>query len=166
MDTTVTVEQALEAAVAAERAMETLFHGLEAKFAPFADLAAFWKEYALEEVMHARWLESVRARLKPDQLAAPVPEDTVAALRAVADFSVEHALSQVKNLEEAYALVMTVENGETNVIFHFVLDHFEPNDQTANFLRAQLNSHILKLVTSLPAPYQSSAAQRAIQAVG
>jgi hypothetical protein len=47
MDNAVTVDQAIGAAIAAERAVEALFRGLEAKFAPYADLAEFWQEYRI-----------------------------------------------------------------------------------------------------------------------
>ena len=165
MNNLVTVEQTFEVAIAAERAVESLFQGLAVKFAPYPDLAEFWRQYAQEEAMHARWLLGARGRLSPEQLAAQVSAETVAAMRATAVFSVETALGQVKNLEDAYNLVTELENGETNAIFLFLLDHFEPSEETGNFIRAQLNSHIVKLATSLPAQYQSGEGHRAVKAV-
>jgi hypothetical protein len=165
MDNVVTVDQAIEAGIAAEQAMEALFRGLESKFTPYPDLVTFWKNYGQDEVMHARWLIAVRARLDPEQLAAPVPEAIVASMREVADFSMEGALGQVKNLEQAYALVKDIESGETNAIFRFILNHFAPDEHTAHFLQTELNTHILRLATSLPSQYQSSAMQRAITTV-
>jgi hypothetical protein len=165
MENTMTVGQVFEVAIAAERAVERLFHGLEAKFAPHPDLAQFWRQFALEEDKHARWLISASARLSPEQLAAPVAADTAAAVRQTATFSVEQALGNVKNLEDAYELVTELESGETNAIFRFLLDHFEPDEQTANFIRAQLSSHMVKMSTDLPAQYRTGASHRTVKAL-
>jgi hypothetical protein len=165
MSNPVTVEQVFEVSIAAERAVEDLFHGLEAKFAPYADLVLFWRQYAAEEAGHVRWLLSARARLSPEQLASPVSAETVEAMRQTAALSVAQVLSRVTNLQEAYELVLEIESGETNAILLFLLDHFEPDPGTVSFLRAQLNSHVAKLATGLPAAYQTSAAQRKLKAV-
>ena len=165
MENTMTVGQVFEAAVSAERAVEKLFHALEAKFAQHPDLAAFWRQFAVEEDMHAQWLLSARARLSPEQLAAPVGAETAAAVHRVAAFSLEQALGRVQNLEDAYELVTDLESGETNAIFQFLLKHFEPDEQRANFIRAQLSSHMVKMSTDLPAQYRSGAAHRTVRAL-
>jgi hypothetical protein len=68
----VTVAQAFEVAIATERAAERLFQGLEAKFAHHEDVATFWKQYALDEAKHAKWLDGLKARLTTEQLSRPV----------------------------------------------------------------------------------------------
>ncbi|MGB8213932.1 MAG: ferritin family protein [Anaerolineales bacterium] len=159
----VTVVQAFEVAIAAERAAEKLFQGLEAKFAHYAEVATFWKQYALDETKHAEWLEGLKARLTPEQLSRPVDAHTVELLQAVTGFSVEKALLGVKNLEDAYQLVNEVENGETNAIFQFLLNNFEADTQMREFLRAQLDKHIARLSIDLPTQYKGILARQAIQ---
>ena len=160
----VTVAQAFEVAIAAEKAAEKLFLGLEAKFARHADVATFWKGYALDEVQHAKWLEGLKARQTAEQLSSLVDAHAVELLQAVSGLSVEKALLGVKNLEDAYQLVNDIENGETNAIFQFLLDNFETDEQMQVFLRAQLNKHIAKLSIDLPVQYKGILARKAIQA--
>lgn len=159
-----TLNDTLAIAIGAERACEKLFHGLEAKFAAYPDLAAFWHQYAMDEVGHANWLEKLRARLTPSQLGEPVDSQVVEMMQAVSDFSVEGALSHVKNLEDAYQLVTDVENGETNAIFKFLLDHIETDDALRIFIRNQLGKHVAKLALELPTQYKGSLARRVILA--
>ncbi len=66
-----TVEVLFERAIAAERAAEALYRGLEAKFAAHEDVVAFWHSYAEDEVGHAKWLERFRDGLTPEELDAP-----------------------------------------------------------------------------------------------
>ncbi len=160
----VTVEQAFDVAVGAERAAEKLFQGLETKFAHHEDLAAFWARYAFEETKHAEWLEGLKTRLTPEQLAGPVDVEALHLLRAVTGFSVEKALDGVKDMEDAYQLVNEIENGETNAIFQFLMNSFEANEETRNFLRAQLRKHITRLSDELPIAYQGALARKRVRA--
>jgi protein involved in sex pheromone biosynthesis len=83
----------------------------------------------------------------------------------VTGLSVEKALLGVKNLEDAYQLVNDIENGETNAIFQFLLDNFEPDEHMQVFLRAQLNKHIAKLSIDLPIQYKGRSYRTTIQAL-
>jgi hypothetical protein len=159
----VTVAQAFEVAISAERAAEKLFHGLEAKFAHHQEVAAFWRQYAYEEEKHAEWLEGLKARLTTEQLSGLVEPHTVELLQAVTKLSVEEALLGVKDLEDAYQLVNDIENGETNAIFQFLLNNFEADVQMREFLRMQLNKHIAKLSIDLPAQYKGVLSRKAIR---
>jgi hypothetical protein len=161
----VTVAQAFEAAISAERAAQQLFQGLEAKFVHYEDVAAFWGQYAKDEAKHAEWLVGLQARLTPEQLSGAVDDYTVELLQAVAEISVEKSLLGVKNLEDAYQLVNNIESGETNAIFQFLLNNFETDAQMRDFLRIQLNKHIAKLSIDLPARYKGILSRKAIQAL-
>ena len=72
-----TLARLFELAIAAEKAAEELYRGLEAKFAHHEDVADFWREYAGEEVMHAAWLERLRDSLAPERLSAPADPDVM-----------------------------------------------------------------------------------------
>jgi hypothetical protein len=161
----ITVAQAFEVAIAAEKAAERLFQGLEAKIAHHEDVATFWKQYALDEAKHAEWLEGLKARLTTEQLSRLVDAHTVELLQTVSGISVEKALLGVKNLEDAYQLVNDIENGETNAIFQFLLDNFEADVQMRDFLQAQLNKHIARLSTDLPVQYKGTLSREAIRAL-
>lgn len=161
----VNVSRAIEVAIAAERAAESLFLGLEAKFAHHEDVAMFWSEYALEEAKHAEWLEGVKARLTKDQLSRQVDSHTVGLLQAVTEFSVKKSLLGVKNLEDAYQLVNDIENGETCAIFQFLLNNFEADVQTKDFLRTQLSKHIARISVDLPEQYKDVLVRMGIRAL-
>src|SRR5574341_1275625 len=95
-----TVAKLLELAIGAEKAAEELYRQLEAKFAHHQDVADFWRGYAAEEAGHARWLEKLRNTQSPAQLSAPPDPSILKEAYMLAQFSTEHALKQVKNLED------------------------------------------------------------------
>jgi rubrerythrin len=159
-----TVDKLFESAIAAEKAAEALYRGLEAKFAHHQEAADFWKQYAAEEVGHARWLERLRGRLSAEQLAAPADPDVLQQAHRAIQFSVEHALKGVKDLEDAYQLANELENAETNAIFEFLITSFPRDEQTAPFLRAQLKSHVGKIMIEFPTQFHSVGMRRAIKA--
>ena len=161
----VTVAQAFEVAISAERAAQQLFQGLEAKFAHCEDVAAFWKQYAYEEEKHAEWLADLKTRLTAEQLSEMLDNSTMKLLQAVTGISVEKALQGVRDLEDAYQLVNDIESGETNAIFQFLLNNFEADGQMRDFLRMQLNKHISKLSIDLPAQYKGILARKSIRAL-
>ncbi len=163
--TNMTVEQAFVAAIEVERCTEQLYQGLSAKFAHHPDVAEFWNIFAIDEAKHGEWLERTRTRLSPEQLALPVDEDTEAQLKVLLRFSVEKSLAQVRNLEDAYILVNDIENSETNAIFKFLLDNFEPDVRTRDFLRRQIDKHISSLSLNLPLDYRGILTRKAMLAL-
>ena len=162
----VTIAQAFEIAIATEKAAERLFLGLETKFAYREDLAMFWKQHALDEADHAKWLEGLKAKLTEQQLSQPVEDRIVEMLQVVSGYSIEKALQGVRNLEDAYQLVNDIESGETNAIFEFLLNNFEKDDQMRDFLRAQLTHHMNRLSLELPEAYRGNETRRAILVQG
>ncbi len=159
-----TLDETFHAAIAAERAAETLFRGLQTRFAAHPAVAAFWDDYAQDEQRHAAWLEELYARMDAPRLAEPVDQHTAALVKAVAGFSVEKALAGVTDLEDAYQLVNEIENAETNAIFQFLMNNFEPDEEMKVFLRAQLQKHIAKLALELPQQYRGVMARKAVKA--
>ena len=164
MQNEVTISEAFDIAIAAEKASEKLFLGLAAKFVPHPDLAAFWQQYAQDETQHAQWLQALKLKLAPAKLAAHADSDIVASLRSVSAFSVDKALAGVKDLESAFRLVREIENGEINAVFSFLLDALEPDAATRSFVRTQLTHHIGRLDVGIPAAYRDRAKRRAIKA--
>ena len=61
----VTMQDAFEVAIATEKAAQTLFQGLEAKFANHEDLAVLWQHFAEDESHHATWLSPPMVPAKP-----------------------------------------------------------------------------------------------------
>ena len=83
-------------------------------------------------------------------MSAPADYDMVQQVRAVLRFSIEDALGELENLEEAYQLVNELENSEMNAIFEFLITNFSEDVKTQSFLRAQLRDHIARLMTEFP----------------
>ena len=159
-----TVAELLEMAVAAEKTAEELYHGLEAKFAHHEDVAAFWREYAGEEAMHAEWLERLRDSLAPERLSAPADPGVLAEANRALQVSVERVLQNVHNLEDAYQLVNDLENSETNAVFDFLIANFAEDKKTQAFLRSQLKDHIGKLAIDFPSQFRLDIVRRQITA--
>jgi rubrerythrin len=148
-----TVAKLFELAIAAERAGEALYRGLEKKFAHQQQAADFWGGYAQEEAGHARWLERLQGRLSAEQLSAPADPAILQAVYQALQFSVEQELKSVRNLEDAYQLASEVENAETNAVFEFLITTFPTDEQTAPFLRAQLSGHVGKIMIEFPTQF-------------
>lgn len=152
-----TVATLFELAIAAERAAEALYRALEKKFAHHQPAADFWNSYAKEEAGHARWLERLRDRLSAEQLSAPADPKVLQQANKALQFSVEHALKGIKNLDDAYQLTNELENAETNAIFEFILNNSPTDEQTTAFLRAQLQSHVGQIMIEFPTQFDSQA---------
>jgi len=165
MSDTKTTAELFKLAIAAEEAAEELYLGLKAKFAHQPEIADFWREYAREEVGHACWLESVRDKSSPEQLSAPADPSILNDARKLLRFSPQHALEEIKNLEDAYQLANELENSEINVVFEFIITNFSSDESAGSFLRAQLRDHIARLVTEFPARFTSAASRQAVKAL-
>jgi hypothetical protein len=76
----------------------------------------------------------------------------------------EEHLDRVGNLEEGYQLAIELENSETNTIFEFLILNYSLTAQAANFLQAQLHSHIKRLMDEFPPDFRSRARRLAVQA--
>jgi rubrerythrin len=157
MAKTATVATLFELAIAAERAAEALYRGLEKKFAHHQPAADFWDSYAKEEDRHAHWLERARDRLSAEQLSAPADPNVLQQANKALKFSVEHALKGIRNLEDAYQLTSELENAETNAIFEFLINNFTTDEQTTAFLRAQLKGHVGQIMIEFPTQFNSQA---------
>ena len=159
----VTVAELFEMAIDAERAAEKLYHGLAARFAHHPQVADFWKEYAAEEDGHAVWLARIRDSLSQEALAAPADPTTLREARAALRVSVERALAQVHDLENAYQLVGEIENAETNAVFDFLITHFSADAKTQVFLRSQLQEHVAKLMIDFPTQFKGARMRRKVK---
>lgn len=159
------VADLFELAIAAEKAMEELYRGLEAKFAHHQEVADFWGKYAAEEARHARWLERLRDTSSPEQLSAPADPFMLKDARKILQFSIENRLKKIKNLEDAYQLVNELENSETNAIFEFLITNFSSDKETQSFLRSQLRDHIANLTIEFPTQFKGTARRQAVKAL-
>lgn len=159
-----TVAELFDLAIAAEKAAEALYRGLEAKFAHHQEVADFWGKYAAEEAGHAKWLERLRDTSGPGQLSALADPHILKDARKVLQFSVENRLREIKNLEDAYQLAHELESSETNAIFEFLITNFASDEETQSFLRSQLKEHIAMLTVGFPTQFQSAVRRREIRA--
>ena len=164
MPDSATTNELFELAIAAERAAETLYQRIAAKFAPYPEVATFWANYAQEEVMHAQWLEQIREKTSPEQLSAPADPYQLENVHRVLQFSIENALADIDNLEDAYQLANDVEHSETNAIFEFLISNFSTDKKVQAFLRSQLRDHVARLMIDLPTQFRHAANRRMIKA--
>jgi rubrerythrin len=159
------IDQLFEMAIAAEKASEALYHGLQRKFAFNPELAAFWERYAIEEAGHAMWLTRLRDRADPAQLSAPADPLLLRDVRKALVLGVDRRLEGVKDLNDAYELVNELENSETNAIFDFLITNFAEDEEAVAFMRAQLAEHIGRLVHGFPAAFRSAGRRREVKAL-
>ncbi len=163
-ETPYTIGNLIELAVALERSNEAYYRGLQEKFSHSPEVANFWQAYADEEVGHARWLEQLKERVKA-KLSTPLEHThLIDAAQRLLRITPEEHLSRVGNLEEGYHLAVELENSETNTIFEFLILNYSLTAQAANFLQAQLHSHMKRLMEGFPADYNSRARRLAVQA--
>ncbi len=158
-----TLSELFELSIRLERAAEALYRGLEARFAHHPEIAAFWVQYAQEEALHARWVETLREKIEPAHLASPVDRRMIEEAQSLLLVSPEQMLEGVRNLEDAYRLVNEVENSETNAIFEFLISDMAMAEKSRAFLRAQLHEHIGRLMTGFPEAYATPASRLAIK---
>lgn len=145
-----TIARLIELSIAAEKAAEELYRGLEAKFSHHEEVADFWREYAGEEAMHAAWLEQLRDSLLPKRLSAPADSDVMEDAHRALQVPVKRRLQDVHNLDDAYQLAHELENSETNAVFDFLINNFAEDKKAQAFLRSQLRDHIGKLAFNFP----------------
>lgn len=160
-----TIDQLFQLAIAGEKAAERIYQGLERKFAPYPELGQFWARYASDEATHARRLEQIRARLAPEQLAQPADPRMVDQARKIAQTPVEDILKGVQNLGQAYDLAQTMEEGETNSIFAFLVSDFDVASQSRAFLQSQLHDHIARITDEFPAAFNLPSVRRSTRAL-
>jgi rubrerythrin len=161
-----TISELIGLAIAAERAAEELYRGLEAKFAHHEAVADFWHEYAEEEAMHAAWLERLRDSLPPERLSAPADPGVLEEATRALQVPVKRRLQGVHNLEDAYQLVHELENSETNAVFDFLITNFAEDEKAQAFLRSQLQDHIGKLAIDFPLQLRQASVRRGIRPLG
>lgn len=161
-----TIARLLELAIAAEKAAEELYRGMETKFAHHEDVADFWREYADEEVMHAAWLERLRDSLTPERLSAPADPGVMEEAHQALQVPVKRRMQDVHDLDDAYQLAHELENSETNAVFGFLIDNFAEDKKAQVFLRSQLQDHIGKLAINFPIQFRQASVRKQIKAKG
>ena len=157
-----TIAELFDLAIATERAAETLYRELAARFVDHLEVADFWERYAGQESGHAQWLQRLRDTTSPAQLAAPADPVMLQNARALSQFAVANALQGIHNLDDAYQLANELENSEVNVIFEFLVTHFTMDERTQVFLQAQLRDHLARLVGAFPTQFKGAVVRQTI----
>jgi hypothetical protein len=165
MSQQVTVNQLFELAIALERAAEALYQGMAIRFAQAPEVAKFWRQYAAEEAGHVRRLEHIQAELSPERLSEAADAGMVEQARRLLEVSVGAQLNQIRDLEDAYQLANELESAETNAVFEFLIERFSGTEEAQSFVRAQLTTHIGKLMTEFPEAYRSRTSRLRLKAV-
>lgn len=149
-------------AIAAEEAAEQMYCILAERFEPYAPVAQFWATMAEEEATHARILRRIMEGLAPETLAEPVPFDIQAGVLAVANNNFVEEARAIGDLEAAYQLAHEAEHSEINTMFEFLVSTFPKDPRVGDFTRKQLQTHVNKLLTLFPKPYNRAAFREAV----
>ena len=159
---TETVGKLFEYAIELEKAAETLYRKLEEMFAPYPEVALFWKHYADEEHGHASYLERIRAGVVEDRLSRPADGVILQKVRQCLDTASRTGLESIETLEDAYQLATELENSETNAVFEFMIINFSTDElaRSHQFLRTQLKTHITRLENDFPIVFRSKSARQ------
>jgi rubrerythrin len=160
-----TVEQAIIEAIQAEKTAEEVYLGLEQKFRCEPEVAAYWKQFAVDEFNHAEWIKNLTVHLTASDLEKPVETQTEYLFYKAGLLSSETVLAGIRNLAEAFDTATALENGETNAIFCFLIDNFAVDQHIRDFLLAQLAQHIHRLSRNLPVACRNVAARQSIKAL-
>jgi rubrerythrin len=159
-----TIDELFSCAINLEKNTEQLYRKMGKLFSHDYAVAQFWSHYADEERGHALYLQHIKDGMDPGRLSLAADREIMMnaqnCLFRISRKEVDH----IQNLEDAYELATELENAETNTIFEFIITNFSADElsKSRKFLRAQLNEHIVRLETSLPIKYRSSAARRGL----
>jgi rubrerythrin len=159
-----TVAELIELAIEAEEAAERLYGEMARKFAPYEEVADFWKRYADVEASHAQWLRHIQGTVNPRRLTAPLDFQVLQDARKLQK-TIPQTLRAIDNLEDAYQLAHELESSEMNTIFEVLVTNFAEDDEAGRFLRAQLREHMATLISGFPADFRDPAARRAVKAL-
>ena len=161
-----TIGDLIDLSIALENATEALYRGMQASFFREPEVAQFWQSYADEEAGHARWLEKLKDRVS-DKLANRLDHPhLVDAARNLLKVTPQEYLNQINNLDEGYRLAVEIENSETNAIFEFLILNYSLTAQAANFLQAQLHTHVKRLIEHFPVKYRNPIKRLSVRAGG
>ncbi|MEZ0395569.1 MAG: ferritin family protein [Anaerolineales bacterium] len=158
------IEELFHLAIALERAAESFYRGLAAKFESLPEVVVFWRKYEREEGGHARFLEELLGRLSPEKKCQPASIELIASARRLLYPSPEALLAGITNLEEAYQGAFEIEHNETNLIFETLITDFAVTSQAVTFLKRQLREHADGLSREFPPPYDSAVVRRTVKA--
>ena len=165
MSTIETTAELFEEAIALEKGAEELYRRLARMFSEHPDVEKFWLRYAEEERGHASYLGRIRDRLPADVLAQSGDKQILEMAAKYQNFSVDHLLHNIHNLEDAYQTVLELESSETNAIFEFILENFSRDEleKAQTFLRVQLTKHMTAIENEFPIKYRSKVVRQGIQ---
>lgn len=151
-------------AIELEHKAAEVYTRLAEKFEHEPRVAAFWREYAAEERIHAQALVSIRAKMEPEVLAQEADIRIMNYARKAMALAVDETVDAITNLDEAYELANDLEVGETNAIFEFLITEYEVAKEARGFLRSQLKEHVTKIAMHFPAGYQFKADRLTVEA--
>ncbi len=166
MTNTGTIADLIEKAIAVEQGSEEFYRRLAAMFSEQQDVVRFWQRYADEEKGHAAYLVRMRERMTAEQLQGAADTYMLEVMRKSLEYNLDQMLDRIRTLEDAYQLVVELENSETNSIFEALITNFSAAELAKSnaFLRVQLKRHIAALQEEFPARYQSRMMRESVKA--
>jgi rubrerythrin len=157
------VGELLELSIEFEKNAQEVYKKWAGKFASVPDVAAFWRDYSIEESIHARQLEKLRARLSPDQLATLIESELAGDTRRMLAALQNEQEHDIQDLDQAFQYANMIEHSEINPLFEIIMSTFEPDQEAIALLRSQLEKHINRLIYEFPKRFSSSKLRRELK---
>ena len=151
----------LELSLGFEQNARELYIRWSELFSAVPDVAAFWKEYASDEAVHARLLEELRARLAPEQLATSIENELVGDTKRLLAYLKKG--QNIENLEQAFHFANMIETSEINPLLELLMSTFDPDEKAITILQSQINEHVGKLTYKFPKRFSSPELRQAIK---
>jgi rubrerythrin len=158
-----TVAELFVVAVQLETAAQHFYEGLAEMFGHRPEVARFWRLFAADEVVHGKRLAELEASADARKLSQQADARLLGAGRKLLATPVADLLGRVQNLDDAYQIAHDLESSETNTIFRFLIGEFSQDKRVVANVMRDLDEHLERLMTGLPAPYATQAARAAIK---
>lgn len=159
-----TVGALFDMAIGLEHKAAELYDRLAEKFAHEPRVAAFWREYAGEERVHAEMLMTLRSKVGSGVLNRETDMRVMGYAQQAMTVAVDKTVESIDNLDQAYELANDMEGGETNAIFEFLITEYAVAQEARAFLRVQLKEHVTKIAMHFPEGYQFKAERLNVKA--
>ena len=140
-----TLNELIDAAIAAEDAARKVYLGFTHKFAHHPEAAQFWQTMADDEAGHAQLLADIRCRIPAAELLMPVDARLAEQAEQLKSLDIHKLVNTVRNLDDAYQTAYRLESSEVNTIFNFLTIRFLSTEESYTIISTTIDRHLLRL---------------------
>ena len=139
-----TVSNLFEQAIDNEEAMVGLYRGFVGLFSDVLDAAIIFNDLASDEERHAFELETVQKVLSKTVLTAPAHPEMIMKFEAIGKLSVKKMLKNIRNLEDAFGIIRSIEYGRLNDVFECTIK-IDPSKEMIPLIQKEIIQHYTKI---------------------